>query len=60
MHYTVNGGETQSVRMRQDGARSRYAAGGLKQGDVVEYRFTYWDSQRQLAVDSSPASYTMK
>lgn len=60
VHYTVNGGETQSVRMRQDGKSSRYTAGGLMQGDVVEYRFTYWDIQRQLALDAPARSFTMK
>ncbi|RZJ10745.1 MAG: glycoside hydrolase family 16 protein [Rubrivivax sp.] len=52
VHYTVNGGELQTVRLRQDGTTSRYTAGGLKYGDVVEYRFTSWDAQRQLATDS--------
>ncbi|MCV2366626.1 glycoside hydrolase family 16 protein [Roseateles oligotrophus] len=60
VHYTVNGGETQSVRLRQDGTGSRYAAGGLKKGDVVEFRFTYWDNMRQLAVDSPSRSFTMR
>lgn len=54
VHYTVNGGDTQTVRMRQDGATSRYTAGGLKKGDVVQYRFTAWDNARQLATDSAP------
>ncbi|WP_310383993.1 glycoside hydrolase family 16 protein [Roseateles sp.] len=60
VHYTVNGGETQSVRMRQDGTNNRYAAGALKQGDVVEYRFTVWDSKQQLAVDSPSRRVTIK
>jgi len=60
VHYTVNGGDTQTVRMRQDGTSSRYTAGGLKRGDVVEYRFTAWDSVRQVAVDSAPKSAVIK
>jgi beta-glucanase (GH16 family) len=60
VHYSVNGGETQSVRMRQDGASSRYTLGGLKKGDVVEYRFTSWDGKSQVAVDSAARSVTMK
>ncbi|WP_457447066.1 glycoside hydrolase family 16 protein [Roseateles sp. P5_E4] len=59
-HYTVNGGETRTVRMRQDGAASRYTLGGLKKGDVVEYRFTSWDSRSQLATDSAVRSVVMK
>lgn len=60
VHYTVNGGETQTVRMRQDGSASRYTAGGLKKGDVVEYRFTAWDNARQVAVDSAAKTVLMK
>lgn len=54
VHYSVNGGETQTVRLRADGGTHRYVAGGLKAGDVVEYRFTAWDAARQVAVDSAP------
>lgn len=60
VHYTVNGGETQTVRMRQDGSASRYTVGGLKKGDVVEYRFTSLDGKSQLAVDSAAKRVTMK
>jgi beta-glucanase (GH16 family) len=54
VHYIVNGGDTQTVRLRPDGGVHRYVAGGLKTGDVVEYRFTAWDAARQQAVDSAP------
>jgi beta-glucanase (GH16 family) len=54
VHYSVNGGDTQTVRLRPDGGVHRYVAGGLKTGDVVEYRFTAWDAARQQAVDSAP------
>lgn len=60
VHYTVNGGDTQTVRMRQDGGTSRYTAGGLKAGDVVAYRFTAWDAARQVAVDSAPATAVIR
>ena len=60
VHYSVNGGETRTVRMRQDGSASRYTVGGLKKGDVVEYRFTAWDNARQLATDSATGRATMK
>lgn len=60
VHYTVNGGDTQTVRMRQDGSASRYTVGGLKKGDVVEYRFTSWDTARGVAVDSAAKSVVMK
>ncbi|MGQ3050551.1 MAG: glycoside hydrolase family 16 protein [Roseateles sp.] len=60
VHYSVNAGETQTVRMRQDGKASRYTAGGLKKGDVVEYRFTAWDAARGVAVDSAPSKAVIK
>lgn len=60
VHYNVNGGATQTVRLHADGKHSRYTAGGLRAGDVVEYRFTYLDSQRQVAVDTSPGRVVMK
>ncbi|MBW8844613.1 MAG: glycoside hydrolase family 16 protein [Burkholderiales bacterium] len=60
VHYRVNGGELQTVRMRQDGSTSRYTAGGLKKGDAVEYRFTSWDTARQLATDSAAKTVVIK
>lgn len=60
VHYSVNGGETQHVRMHQDGRTGRYTVGGLRKGDVVQYRFTSWDNARQLANDSAVRSVVMK
>jgi beta-glucanase (GH16 family) len=60
VHYTVNGGDARTVRLRQDGTTSRYTAGGLKKGDVVDYRFTAWDSRRQMASDSAARTVVIK
>lgn len=60
VHYTVNGGAQQNVRMRLDGSSNTYIAGGLKIGDVVRYSFTYWDPARNYAIDTAQQSYTMK
>ena len=60
VHYTVNNGAQQNVRMRLDGTTNTYIAGGLKIGDVVNYSFTYWDTARNFAVDTAQQSYTMK
>ena len=60
MHYTVNAGGQQNVRMRQDAGVNSYAAGGLKIGDVVKYNFTYWDTAKNYAVDTPLTTYTMK
>ena len=58
VHYTVNGGSTQTVRMRQDGTTSRYTVGGLKKGDVVEYRFTH--ANGPFAADTAAKTVVMK
>lgn len=60
VHYSVNGGAVQTVRMRQAGTTSRYTAGGLRKGDVVQYRFTSWDNARQLATDSASKTAVVK
>ena len=60
VHYIVNNGAQQNVRMRLDGSTNTYIAGGLKIGDVVRYNFTYWDTARNYAVDTAWQSYTMK
>jgi len=60
VHYTVNNGTQQNVRMRLNGSTNTYDAGGLKIGDVVRYSFTYWDTARNFAVDTAQQSYTMK
>jgi hypothetical protein len=60
VHYTVNNGTQQNVRMRLDGTTNTYSAGGLKIGDVVRYSFTYWDTARNYAVDTAQQSFTMQ
>jgi beta-glucanase (GH16 family) len=60
VHYTVNNGAQQNVRMRLNGSTNTFDAGGLKIGDVVRYSFTYWDAARGFAVDTAQQSYTMK
>ena len=60
VHYAVNGGGQQNLRMRQDAGVNTYTAGGLKIGDVVKYSFTYWDTTKNYAVDTAIQSYTMK
>jgi beta-glucanase (GH16 family) len=60
VHYTVNNGTQQNVRMRLDGTTNTYSAGGLKIGDVVRYSFTYWDTARNYAVDTALQTYTMQ
>ncbi len=41
IHYSVNGGAQQNVRMTQSGSKATYTINGLKSGDSVKYWFTY-------------------
>lgn len=59
VHYTVNNGAQQNVRMRLDGTTNTFTAGGLAIGNVVRYSFTYWDTAKNFAVDTAQQSYTM-
>jgi hypothetical protein len=59
VHYTVNNGIQQNVRMRLNGSTNTLTAGGLATGNVVRYSFTYWDTARNGAVDTAQQSYTM-
>ncbi len=60
LHYAVNGGETRSLRMPRQGHGSSYTVAGLKQGDLVEYRFTAQESAGKPAVDSALRSHRMR
>ena len=60
MHYTVNNGAQQNVRMRLDGTTNTFTAGGLAIGNVVRYSFTYWNPATNGAVDTAQQSYTMR
>ncbi|MEO1083864.1 MAG: di-heme oxidoredictase family protein, partial [Acidobacteriota bacterium] len=58
VHYTVNGGPQQNVRMVLAGGVNTHAVGGLTAGDVVSYNFTYWDTTGNFAVDTATETYT--
>ena len=57
VHYQINNGAQQNVRMTQTGTRNEYAATGLSAGDTVDYWFTYLDPEINGAKDS-PAQPT--
>ena len=58
VHYRVNGGGQQNVRMSHFGSSNTKALSGLVAGDVVAYSFTYLDDDG--AVKSADwASYTV-
>ncbi len=60
VHYTVNNGAQQNVRMRLDGTTNTFTAGGLAIGNVVRYSFTYWNPAINGAVDTAQQTYTMQ
>ena len=60
VHYMVNNGPQQNVRMTLSGTTNTYLINGLKTQDVVTYNFTYWDTTKNYAVDTALQSYTMK
>ena len=58
VHYTVNSGGQQNVRMTQSGGKNTWPLTGLSNGDVVDYYFTYWDANLNGAVDTAWETYT--
>jgi len=60
VHYTVNNGPQQNVRMQLSGSNNSYTAGGLKIGDTVRYWFTYWNAAQGIAVDTTQQAITMQ
>ncbi len=57
-HYTVAGGTQQNVNMTYNSSTSRweYTAGGLSQGNAINYSFTYQEGGLQY--DTGSYSYT--
>lgn len=55
IHYSVNGGGQQNVRMTQSGSKATYTINGLKSGDNVKYWFTYCNTSGYV---KDTASYT--
>jgi len=58
VHYRINGGAQQNLRMAQSGGVNTYNVSGLAPGDVVTYFFTYWNASDNSAVDTAWATYT--
>lgn len=57
VHYQVNDGVQQNVRLQKTGNRQTLYLNELYQGDVVKYSFTYIDQECNCAVDSEVRSY---
>lgn len=57
IHYSVNGGGQQNVRMTQSGSKATYTINGLKSGDTVKYWFTHCNTSGYVK-DTSSYTYT--
>lgn len=57
IHYTVNGGAQQNVRMTQSGSKATYTINGLSSGATVKYWFTYSDNSGFVR-DTQSYTYT--
>ena len=57
IHYSVNGGGQQNVRMTQSGSKATYTINGLNSGDTVKYWFTYCNTSGYTK-DTSAYTYT--
>lgn len=52
IHYKINNGLQQNVRMTQSGGRNTISLNGLVDSDVVDYNFTYWDPAINAQIDT--------
>ncbi len=59
LHYSVNGGGQQNVRMAQSGAFATYTVSGLACGKTIRYFFTYVPSGSSAATDTAWATMTV-
>lgn len=59
IHYSVNGGAQQNVRMNQSGTKATYTINGLRANDTVKYWFTYCNTSG-FTKDTGSYTYTHK
>lgn len=59
VHYKVNNGLQQNVRMTQSGGRNSLTINGMANGDVVAFNFTYWDTDLNRQIDTAWQNYTV-
>lgn len=57
IHYSVNNGGQQNVRMTQNGTKATYTIQGLNAGDTVKYWFTYCNTSGYVQ-DTQSYTYT--
>ena len=49
VHYQLNGGAQQNIRMTQLGGGNEYSIDGFTAGDALSYTFTYWNTVQGFA-----------
>lgn len=57
IHYKINDALQQNVRMMQSGGHNSLTLGGLNEGDVVDYNFSYWDASISRQIDTAWQNY---
>ncbi|MFC4699996.1 di-heme oxidoredictase family protein [Glaciecola siphonariae] len=58
VHYSVNGGAQQNLRMQVVNGRNEYRLDNLNNGDAISYWFTYLQDNG-LAIDSATRQFTL-
>ncbi|NOK19071.1 di-heme oxidoreductase family protein [Corallococcus carmarthensis] len=58
IHYKLNDGLQQNIRMTVTGGRNQYTVTGLSNGNYIDYFFTYWDVSCACARDTAWTRYT--
>lgn len=58
LHYTINSGGQQNVRMQLSGSQNTYQLNNLSEGDQLTYSMTYWDTSANGAYNTENQSYT--
>ncbi|MFT6100554.1 MAG: CxxC motif-containing protein (DUF1111 family) [Arenicella sp.] len=58
VHYFVNNGGQQNIRMTQSGASNTHSVTGLSDQDQIRYSFTYWDTATNRALGEAEKTYT--
>jgi len=53
VHFKINNGAQQNVRLVQTGTRNEWTVNNLNSGDTLVYSFTYWESVCNCATDST-------
>ncbi|MEO1336438.1 MAG: thrombospondin type 3 repeat-containing protein, partial [Myxococcota bacterium] len=57
LHYRLNNGAQQNIRMVQTNGRNTWLLTGLSAGDAVTYEFTYWNEEGGFAENTPSQTF---